>query len=74
VQPVAFKATEEKNEESALTSRLLIDTSKLDNEEMSLIIKSFQQILKQRKGKSSSPMSAANASRLRIAKRRRYIL
>jgi hypothetical protein len=51
VQPVAFKATEEKNEESTPTSRLPIDASKLDNEEMSLIIKSFQQILKQRKGK-----------------------
>jgi hypothetical protein len=43
VQPVAFKAMEEKNEEST-PSRLPIDASKLDNEEMSLIIKSFQQI------------------------------
>src|SRR5688500_2428262 len=51
VQPVAFKATKEKKEESTPTSRLPIDTSKLDNEEMALIIKSFQQILKQRKGK-----------------------
>jgi hypothetical protein len=50
VQPVAFKATEEKKEEST-SSRLPIDASKLDNEEMSLIIKSFRQILKQRKGK-----------------------
>jgi hypothetical protein len=33
VQPVAFKATEEKKEESTL-SRLPIDASKLDNEEM----------------------------------------
>jgi hypothetical protein len=49
-QPVAFKATEEKKEEST-SSRLSIDTSKLDNEEMALIIKSFRQILKQRKGK-----------------------
>jgi hypothetical protein len=47
-QPVAFKATEEKKEEP--TSRLRIDASKLDNEEMALIIKSFQQILKQWKG------------------------
>jgi hypothetical protein len=50
VQPVAFKATEEKKEESTL-SRLPIDASKLDNEEMALIIKSFRQILKQRRGK-----------------------
>jgi hypothetical protein len=48
VQPVAFKATEEKKEEST-PSRLPIDASKLDNEKMSLIIKSFRQILKQRK-------------------------
>jgi hypothetical protein len=51
VQPVAFKATEEKKEEST-SSRLPIDASKLDNEEMALIIKSFCQILKQRRGKN----------------------
>jgi hypothetical protein len=45
VQPVAFKATEEKKEEST-SSRLPIDASKLDNDEMTLIIKSFRQILK----------------------------
>ena len=56
VQPVAFKATEEKKEESTL-SRLPIDASKLDNEEMALIIKSFRQILKQRKGKDYKPRS-----------------
>jgi hypothetical protein len=50
VQPVAFKATEEKKEEST-PSRLPINASKLDNEETSLIIKSFRQILKQRRGK-----------------------
>jgi hypothetical protein len=50
VQPVAFRATEEKKQEST-PSRLPIDASKLDNEEMALIIKSFQQILKQRKGR-----------------------
>jgi hypothetical protein len=50
VQPVAFKATEEKKEEST-SSRLPIDASKLDNEEMALIIKSSRQILKQRKGR-----------------------
>jgi hypothetical protein len=49
VQPVAFKATEEKEESTS--SRLPIDASKLDNEEMALIIKSFRQILKQRRGK-----------------------
>jgi hypothetical protein len=50
VQPVAFKVMEEKKEEST-PSRLPIDASKLDNEEMALIIKSFRQILKQRRGK-----------------------
>jgi hypothetical protein len=56
VQLVAFKATEEKKEEST-SSRLPIDASKLDNEEMSLIIKSFRQILKQRRGKDYKPRS-----------------
>jgi hypothetical protein len=56
VQPVAFKATEEKKEEST-PSRLPIDASKLDNEEMALIIKSFHQILKQRKGRDYKPHS-----------------
>jgi hypothetical protein len=56
VQPVAFKATEEKKEEST-SSRLPIDASKLDNEEMGLIIKSFRQILKQRRGKDYKPRS-----------------
>jgi hypothetical protein len=50
VQPVAFKATEEEKKESTLR-RIPIDASKLDNEEMTLIIKSFCQILKQRNGK-----------------------
>ena len=40
VQPVAFKATEENKEEST-PSRFPIDASKLDNEEMALIIMSF---------------------------------
>jgi hypothetical protein len=56
VQPVAFKTTEEKKEEST-SSRLPIDASKLDNEEMALIIKSFRQILKQRRGKDYKPHS-----------------
>jgi hypothetical protein len=55
-QPVAFKATEEKKEEST-SSRRPIDASKLDNEEMALIIKSFRQILKQRRGKDYKPRS-----------------
>jgi hypothetical protein len=50
VQLVAFKATEEEKREST-RSRLPIDASKLDNEEMALIIKSFRQILKQWRGK-----------------------
>jgi hypothetical protein len=55
-QPVAFKATEEKKEEST-PSRQPIDASKIDNEEMALVIKSFRQILKQRKGKDYKPRS-----------------
>jgi hypothetical protein len=56
VQPVAFKATKQKKEEST-SSRLPIDASKLDNEEMTLIIKSFRQILKQRRRKDYKPRS-----------------
>jgi hypothetical protein len=56
VQPIAFKAMEEKKEEST-SSRLPIDASKLDNEDMALIIKSFRQILKKRKGKDYKPRS-----------------
>jgi hypothetical protein len=56
VQPVAFKAMEDKKEEF-MSSRLPIDASKLDNEEMALIIKSFRQILKQRRGKDYKPRS-----------------
>jgi hypothetical protein len=56
VQLIAFKATEENKEEST-SSRLPIDASKLDNEEMALIIKSFRQILKQRRGKDYKPRS-----------------
>jgi hypothetical protein len=54
VQLVAFKATEEEKREST-QSRLSIDASKLDNEEMVLIIKSFRQTLKQRRGKDYKP-------------------
>jgi hypothetical protein len=56
-QLVAFKATKEKKEVPTLTKRLPIDASKLDNEEMALIIKSFRQILKQRKWKEYNPRS-----------------
>jgi hypothetical protein len=55
VQPIAFKASKEKTEESM--ERLPIDASKLDNDEMALIIKSFRQILNQRKGKDYKPRS-----------------
>jgi cell division protein FtsL len=56
VQPVTFKATKEEKREST-PSRLPIDASKLDNEEMALIIKSFRQILKQRRGEDYNPRS-----------------
>jgi hypothetical protein len=39
------------------SSRPPIDASKLDNEEMALIIKSFRQVLKQRSGKDYKPRS-----------------
>jgi hypothetical protein len=55
VQSVAFKAIEEKKESTP--SRRPIDASKLDNEEMAFIIKSFRQILKQRRGKDYKPRS-----------------
>jgi hypothetical protein len=55
-QPIAFKAIEEK-EETIPSKRLPIEPSKLDNEEMALIIKSFRQILKQRKVKNYMPHS-----------------
>jgi hypothetical protein len=56
VQPVAFKATEEEKKDST-PSRIPIDASKLDNKEMALIIKSFRQILKQKKGRDYKPSS-----------------
>jgi hypothetical protein len=74
VQPVAFKATEEKKEDST-PSRVPIDASKLDNEEMALIIKSFCQILKQRRGRTTSVhylviVTGATTRRKREEKRR----
>jgi hypothetical protein len=56
VQPVAFKTMEEEKKDST-PSRIPIDASKLDNEEMALMIKSFRQILKQRRGKDYKPRS-----------------
>jgi hypothetical protein len=56
VQPIAFKATEEEKRKST-SSRLPIDASKLDNKDMALIIKSFRQILNQRRGKDYKPRS-----------------
>jgi hypothetical protein len=46
-----------KRKKESTPSRLSIDASKLDNEEMTLIIKSFRHILKQRKGKDYKPCS-----------------
>jgi hypothetical protein len=54
VQPVAFKATKDKKEEFT-SSRLPIDASKLDNEEMTLIIKSFRQTLNKGRGRTTNP-------------------
>jgi hypothetical protein len=56
VQPIAFKATEEEKRESTL-GRLPIDASKLNNEEMALMIKSFHQILNHRRRKDYKPRS-----------------
>jgi hypothetical protein len=55
VQPVAFKATEEKKEEST-SSRLPIDASKLNNEEMDLIIRSFRKSLNKGRRRTTSPV------------------
>jgi hypothetical protein len=55
-QPVAFKAMEEKKEDST-PSRIPIDASKLNNEEMALIIKSFRQILNKGGGRTTCPVS-----------------
>jgi hypothetical protein len=53
VQPVAFKAMEKEKESTP--SRLPIDASKLDNEEMALIIMSFHQILNKEGERTTSP-------------------
>jgi hypothetical protein len=57
VQPVAFKATEEKKEEST-SSSLPIDASKLDNEEMALIIKikAFAKSSSKGRGETTNPV------------------
>jgi hypothetical protein len=54
--PSHSKRRKKKKEEST-SNRLPIDASKLDNEEMTHIIKSFRQILKQRRGKDYKPRS-----------------
>jgi hypothetical protein len=54
VQPVAFKATEEKKEEST-SSRLPIDASKLDNEEMALTSKVSAKSSSKGGGRTTSP-------------------
>jgi hypothetical protein len=55
VQPVASKATEEKKNEST-PSRLPIDASKLDNEEMALIIRAFDKSSNKGRGRTTSPV------------------
>jgi hypothetical protein len=55
VQPVPFKATEEKKEEST-PSRLPIDASKLDNKEMTLIIKTFDKSSSKGRGRTTNPV------------------
>jgi hypothetical protein len=52
---------QEKKEEPT-PNRLPIDASKLYNEEMDLVIKSFWQIMKQRKGKDYKPRSKGFAT------------
>jgi hypothetical protein len=47
----------EEEKKDSTPSRVPIDASKLDNEEMALIIKSFRQILKQRRRKDYKPRS-----------------
>jgi hypothetical protein len=51
---VILSATKEKKEEPT-PNRLPINASKLDKEEMALIIKSFRQILKQKRGRTTNP-------------------
>jgi hypothetical protein len=46
-----------RRKEDSTPSRVPIDASKLDNEEMALIIKIFRQILKQKRGKDYKPRS-----------------
>jgi hypothetical protein len=54
VQPVAFKATEEKKEEPT-SSRLPIDASKLDNEEMPLSSRAFARSSSKGGGRTTNP-------------------
>jgi hypothetical protein len=63
VQPVPFKATEEEKKEST-SSRLPIDASKLDNEELALIIKSFRKSSSKGEGRTTSPAPRRCATRV----------
>jgi hypothetical protein len=54
VKPVAFKATEEEKKDST-PSRISIDASKLDNEEMALIIKSSAKSSSKGGGRITNP-------------------
>jgi hypothetical protein len=55
-QVVAFKATNEKEEENP-SKEETIDVSGLDDEEMALIIKSFRKILRNQRDKDYKPMT-----------------
>jgi hypothetical protein len=54
-QPIVFMATEEK-EETTPRKRFPIDASKLDNEEMALIIKSFAKSSSKGEGRTTNPI------------------
>jgi hypothetical protein len=54
VQPVTFKATEEEKKDST-PSRILIDASKLDNEEMALIIRASAKSSSKGGGRITNP-------------------
>jgi hypothetical protein len=55
VQPVAFKAKEEEKDEYT-PSRLPIEASKLNNEEMALSLRAFGKSSKKGRGRTTSPV------------------
>jgi hypothetical protein len=55
VQPIAFKATEEKNEEPTPTNRLPIDASKLDNDERLLLLRFSGNSSSKGRGRTTNP-------------------